>query len=76
MPTDKTTARSLQELQSTGHCIDAIRYKKLTLPFAGRSAFATCDYANGAIITGSPLIHVPYESLAYLYGNYYDNEVR
>lgn len=64
--------RSLDELKATGRCLDNIQPKESTLPYAGRGAFATRDLPKGSIVTGSPLVHVPSDKLAYMYESYYD----
>jgi SET domain len=59
--------RSLEELQATGRCFDNIQPKESTLPYAGRGAFATRHLHKNSIVTGSPLLHVPSDKLAYMY---------
>jgi hypothetical protein len=71
-----TTSRSVKQLESIGRCIDNIAVGESTLEFAGRGAFATRDLAKDTIITGSPLIHIPHESLLYLYKIYHDDQLR
>lgn len=61
-----TTRLTLQQLQDTGRCMDNIISGESTLDFAGRGAFVTRDIPKDGIITGSPLIHVPYEALVSL----------
>jgi hypothetical protein len=59
--------RSFEELQATGRCLDNMVHKESTLPFAGRGAFATRNLSKSSIVTGAPLIHVPYDTLAHMY---------
>ena len=58
------TTRSLDDLRMNGRCLDNIEPKESSLPFAGRGAFATRDLPHGSIVTGSPLMHVPFDDLA------------
>jgi hypothetical protein len=59
--------RSVEELKATGRCFDSIKAKESTLPYAGRGAFATRPMPKGSTVTGSPLLHVPSEKLAFMY---------
>jgi hypothetical protein len=59
--------RSLEELRARGRCLDNIDHKESTFPNAGRGAFATRNLPKGSIVTGSPLIHIPYDTLAHMY---------
>jgi hypothetical protein len=59
--------RSVEELKATGRCFDNIEPKESTLPYAGRGAFATRPIPKGSTVTGSPLLHVPSEKLAFMY---------
>ena len=57
--------RSLEYLREHGKCVDSIRQGPSTLEShqGGRGAFATRSMTKGAIITGSPLNHVPKKDL-------------
>jgi len=57
--------RSVEYLREHGKCVDSIRPGPSTLPShqGGRGAFATRGMAEGSIITGSPLHHVPRKDL-------------
>jgi hypothetical protein len=59
--------RSLQDLASTGRCLDNIRTAPSTLPEAGRGAFATRPLPAGSVVTGSPLFHIPYDEMLFMY---------
>ena len=66
----------VKQLESIGRCIDNIAVGESTLEFAERGAFAARDLTKNTIITGSPLIHIPHESLLYLYMIYHDDQLR
>ena len=55
--------RSLEWLQEHGTCIDHIVHRESTIPGAGEGGFAKRDLPKGTVITGSPLIIIPNESL-------------
>jgi hypothetical protein len=58
--------RNIQELQSTGRCLDNIRPGRSTLPEAGRGAFATKRLTAGKVITGSPLFHFSDQEILFM----------
>jgi hypothetical protein len=66
--------RFLEELYATGRCLDNIQPKESTLLHGGRGAFATRDVPKGSIVTGSPLIHVRSEELAYMYHSHCNHD--
>lgn len=53
----------IPQLESTGRCLDNIQPGRSTLKDAGRGAFATRYLPSGSVITGSPLLHIPYEEM-------------
>jgi hypothetical protein len=65
--------RSLEWLQEHGKCIDNIISGPSTIKGAGDGAFAKRYLPQGTIITGSPLIHVPFRN--YTDVRYYFQEV-
>jgi hypothetical protein len=68
------STRSLNHLAEHGRCIDNMQPKNSTLPFAGRGAFATRELSNGSIITGSPLMHIPFGDMAKMWGTMQDED--
>lgn len=66
--------RSIQYLEKHGRCMDGIRPGPSTVVGAGRGAFATRFFQEGTIITGSPLLHVPFRDFVDMHGTYYDEE--
>ena len=61
--------RSNEYLQKHGRCMDSIRPGPSTLESkqAGRGAFATRDFPNGSIITGTPLHYLLDRDLVTIY---------
>lgn len=59
--------RSLEELEQIGRCQDNIRHGPSELPHAGRGAFATRPLKSGAIVAGSPVLHIPDRNFTYMY---------
>lgn len=59
--------RSIRDLDSAGRCLDNIRSGRSIISEAGRGAFASRRLKAGNIITGSPLIHIPYEEMLLMY---------
>jgi len=59
--------RSIEFLEEHGKCLDNIRPGRSTVEGAGLGAFATRDIPTGAVITASPLHHVPDRKFANIY---------
>jgi hypothetical protein len=53
--------RSLEWLEQNGKCVDHITWDMSTQEGAGHGGFAKRDLADGTIITGSPLHHIPFK---------------
>jgi hypothetical protein len=54
--------RSIEWLEENGKCIDNIYPGQSTINGAGHGAFAKRDLLKGTIISGSPLLHVPFNN--------------
>jgi hypothetical protein len=54
--------RSIEWLEENGKCIDHIYPGQSTIDGAGHGAFAKRDLLKGTIISGSPLLHVPFNN--------------
>uniref|UniRef100_A0A7S4RQ41 SET domain-containing protein n=1 Tax=Ditylum brightwellii TaxID=49249 RepID=A0A7S4RQ41_9STRA len=48
--------RSLEWLETNGHCVDNMKVGPSTIPAAGRGAFATRHISEGSVISVSPLL--------------------
>jgi len=67
--------KTIDELEETGRCIDAIYPARSTLPQAGRGAFAKRRFLTDEIITGSPLLFAHHDDFVKVYkGDWFDNE--
>jgi hypothetical protein len=61
------TIRDVSWLKDNGICMDGIMAGTSTIPHAGRGAFATRHFAQGATIAPVPLIHIPNKKVLTVY---------
>jgi SET domain len=61
----------VETLEKFGRCLENISHGPSALNQAGRGAFATCSFPAGALITGSPLIHVKTAGALQIYQEVY-----
>ncbi len=58
---------STEWLSTHGYCLDTIRMKPSTIPYAGRGAFAARKFGRREIITVTPMIHIADKDILTMY---------
>jgi hypothetical protein len=58
---------SIEWLSKHGYCVDTIQMGASAIPYAGRGAFATRNFAREEIITLTPMMHIADKDLLTMY---------